>query len=452
MSNQKPSSKPVWTVGNPDINLTTIEPSGDKKMTGWEFNEKPPHEYMNWLFYNIGQWIDHLENPRGEILEIDDSDSPYTANTDDRWIAADTSGGNILIDLPAVLNNEGVEYLIVKMHEDNTVTIDKNAAEYISDRETVVLRQKYEAVRIKEVGGQWAIVAHVRPYREMLVLDSNPQSLTPDQTEFIFLLDTTAEAINIQLPTPKAGLVYTFIDIASELETNAATLLRSGSENIEGSAANFALRFNGGKWKLTSDGTNWFFLQRPQATQNDMLFVGASWFSPEPFPIGWVHTDEDVGIVRALNVVASAKPEFGNIDSHTLITTESKLGNANATVFNVPFTGMYEIDFQYTGAHTWSGGGTGRVEIMASIFRDMGMAGVEALFSDFVIVGTGAGEQVKLRSGTNRVFLEAGDKIYFAIEMIPRDLSGTQTGSLTAVTTQEYCRASIRAAGRLLGS
>ena len=57
----KPTSKPEWTVGNPDFGTITIEPSAAKKEAGWLPDERPPREFMNWLFNNMGEWIDFFE-------------------------------------------------------------------------------------------------------------------------------------------------------------------------------------------------------------------------------------------------------------------------------------------------------------------------------------------------------------------------------------------------------
>lgn len=54
----KPTSKPDWTSANPAVR---IEPTGSKKNTGWGIGERPPREFMNWLFFNIDEWIDYFE-------------------------------------------------------------------------------------------------------------------------------------------------------------------------------------------------------------------------------------------------------------------------------------------------------------------------------------------------------------------------------------------------------
>lgn len=55
----KPASKPAWTETNPAVRT---EPSGPYKNTGWFRNIRPPYQFMNWLFYNIGvEWLNYFE-------------------------------------------------------------------------------------------------------------------------------------------------------------------------------------------------------------------------------------------------------------------------------------------------------------------------------------------------------------------------------------------------------
>jgi hypothetical protein len=55
----KPASKPNWTDSNPGVRQ---EPSGGYKNTGWFSNLRPPFQFMNWLFYNIGtEWLNYFE-------------------------------------------------------------------------------------------------------------------------------------------------------------------------------------------------------------------------------------------------------------------------------------------------------------------------------------------------------------------------------------------------------
>jgi len=83
----KPTSKSLWTVGNPDFVTVTIEPSNAKKETGWGADERPPAEFFNWLFYIHGQWIDYFESVTDALqlsfdAVIDDTGSNSAATHD----------------------------------------------------------------------------------------------------------------------------------------------------------------------------------------------------------------------------------------------------------------------------------------------------------------------------------------------------------------------------------
>jgi hypothetical protein len=56
--NTKPT-KPRWADGAPSY---AVEPSDGKKNVGWQSQEKPPYQWMNWLFLKIKQWLDWNED------------------------------------------------------------------------------------------------------------------------------------------------------------------------------------------------------------------------------------------------------------------------------------------------------------------------------------------------------------------------------------------------------
>lgn len=58
MSVPKPTSFPNWTDGSPS---KVQEPPPAKKLAGWTPGEPPPMQYMNWLFYNLDQWVKWIE-------------------------------------------------------------------------------------------------------------------------------------------------------------------------------------------------------------------------------------------------------------------------------------------------------------------------------------------------------------------------------------------------------
>ena len=58
----KPTSKSNWTLGNPNFVNVTVEPGVAKKQAGWEPDERPPAEFLNWLEFNNDEWIKYLES------------------------------------------------------------------------------------------------------------------------------------------------------------------------------------------------------------------------------------------------------------------------------------------------------------------------------------------------------------------------------------------------------
>lgn len=63
----KPTSTPDWTISNPNFGTVTIEPTSGKKITGWTSGERPSYQNMNWLIYNIDQWIKYLDAAVGDF-------------------------------------------------------------------------------------------------------------------------------------------------------------------------------------------------------------------------------------------------------------------------------------------------------------------------------------------------------------------------------------------------
>lgn len=71
------------------------------------------------------------------------------------------------------------------------------------------------------------------------------------------LVDTSS-ARALTLPAPYANLYIAIKDVTGSAQTNNITIVRNGSEKIEGLAASKILQTNWGSWCLFSDGTDWF--------------------------------------------------------------------------------------------------------------------------------------------------------------------------------------------------
>jgi hypothetical protein len=93
----------------------------------------------------------------------------------------------------------------------------------------------------------------------VVVASSTGATLTAADSNKIYLVDTSS-ARSFQLPSPAAGLIYTIKDATGQAATNNISILRAGSEQIEGIAATKLLQTNWGCFKIVSDGTNWFIV------------------------------------------------------------------------------------------------------------------------------------------------------------------------------------------------
>lgn len=64
--------------------------------------------------------------------------------------------------------------------------------------------------------------------------------------------------LNVQLPAPSASFHCVIKDITGNIAVNGITIVRNGSEQIDGLLSNFVLTGNNQSISLISDGTNWF--------------------------------------------------------------------------------------------------------------------------------------------------------------------------------------------------
>ena len=64
----KPADRPEWTDANAAVR---VQPSDGYKNTGWFSNLRPPFQFMNWLFYNIGtEWRGYFESVTDYLLGV----------------------------------------------------------------------------------------------------------------------------------------------------------------------------------------------------------------------------------------------------------------------------------------------------------------------------------------------------------------------------------------------
>ena len=120
----RPSSKPDWTFGNPQVAVKAIEPTAEKKTDGWAPTERPPAETFNWLFRNISLWINHFDTTNTGAITVRNIYNAVLGGTDSTHVdlnavMADVSlpsqdlkiliAGPLVFSSTQVINKDGVE-------------------------------------------------------------------------------------------------------------------------------------------------------------------------------------------------------------------------------------------------------------------------------------------------------------------------------------------------------
>lgn len=106
---------------------------------------------------------------------------------------------------------------------------------------------------LQVVTGVLTYVATPSPY-SITSISSNTSAVSGTT----YLCDTSGAAFNLTLPIPVTGAFITIKDKTGSFQSNNLTVVRNGSEQIEGLAASKILQTNWGAFNIFSDGTNWF--------------------------------------------------------------------------------------------------------------------------------------------------------------------------------------------------
>lgn len=95
-----------------------------------------------------------------------------------------------------------------------------------------------------------------QPLARQVISVSSNVTLTPYA---IHLVDTSA-ARSLTLPTPASGIIIYIKDISNNANTNNITIVRAGSEQIEGVSANYVFDISFQSLTLVSNGLNWWIV------------------------------------------------------------------------------------------------------------------------------------------------------------------------------------------------
>lgn len=75
----KPTEKPAWVSGDEAARIQ--EPTGSKKLTGFLKNERPPFNFLNWLFNIFSHWLNYFSgnSQYNVIIDSDTDEGDYTS-------------------------------------------------------------------------------------------------------------------------------------------------------------------------------------------------------------------------------------------------------------------------------------------------------------------------------------------------------------------------------------
>lgn len=95
------------------------------------------------------------------------------------------------------------------------------------------------------------------------VLNLEVDSRTADfqaESGKLHVVNPAGATLNIQLPAPAANFHCVIKDLSGDLLNKTVTIVRNGTENIDGQASNKVLTSNYQAVTLFSDGADWFII------------------------------------------------------------------------------------------------------------------------------------------------------------------------------------------------
>lgn len=253
--------------------------------------------------------------PSGATLGHNDSAGDYIY-----VYAIDNSG---TVELAVSSSNhwdEGERYTTTVMNTsaDDAATLYSTAA-----RTNVPIRLIGRMLSLQTTAGTWNSAPseiHVGNLSQKPKRLTQAANFTPKHG-IIYELNTAA-ARSLQLPTPRSGYMFWIKDVTGNAEDGLITLVRNGSENIEGTAASYVLDRDYGFWQVTSDGTNWWILA-----------------NIDPL-IGYAKETE---LTIAATQTIPANSSFGDIDldAGSNATTKTYVTRGSGTLINFNVAGRY---------------------------------------------------------------------------------------------------------------
>lgn len=286
-----------WTDG--DVSKVT-RPDNATLLQGWVPGQPPPPDYLNWLTWNEDEWTQFLDPvmtvTAGENIPIntpiyisDGTDS----RTNGRAYKTDASASLGAVrhrflgfTLTAILNGQqGIVVFGGKMAGFTSLAIgdsywlDPATPGAITNTQPttgsfpnayIVPVGTALTTTVMQVNPALAATSGIIPSAQgagvgtggITSLDPSTQSpftMSAGNSGLVFWIKSSLGAMQMNLPAPQNGLIFTVVDIDCNFNLNPLTWHRHASEKIQGVASDYVCRASGGAWSIQTEGTDWAF-------------------------------------------------------------------------------------------------------------------------------------------------------------------------------------------------
>lgn len=96
----RPTKYPRWasvlTQNSTNKQYNIYEPPEQKKDIGWDFKDRPPRQWFNWLFSVINQWITYFDTTNNGTAYLSTNLPPASENLGRVLFVSNIDGGTLV--------------------------------------------------------------------------------------------------------------------------------------------------------------------------------------------------------------------------------------------------------------------------------------------------------------------------------------------------------------------
>ncbi len=262
----KPTVLPKWAdvlaVDGTTGVANRIEPSSGKKDTGWNFNEKPPRQFDNWLHFITFKWLEFFDGVIDQDVRSGSNPTFGTITGTILNLSGDISADNIVAagdvtgtDLNAVGDLNGTDVNVTDVNA--TGTVDGNLVTGVASVSSPLIAASANL----NLGGQTVLESHYQYNREARIV-----SAAADKFEIKKDGNGGFHVVDMTLTNPaSAGILrHPWFEFSLVKRSN----LNKVSINVEAKAV-----------RLTVGSAFYVYITRPDGSTFSMLKRGSTDFA-----------------------------------------------------------------------------------------------------------------------------------------------------------------------------